>query len=63
MDVKVLGLGCSKCRLTVEMIERVAKALSVNIQITKIEDPDEIKRLGGRHDRRSDRAQRWLALA
>ncbi len=46
MDIKVLGLGCSKCRLTVEMIERVAKALSVNIQITKIESPDEIKRLG-----------------
>ena len=46
MGITVLGSGCSKCRLTVEMIDRVAKALSVNIQITKIEDPDEIKYLG-----------------
>ena len=46
MGITVLGSGCSKCRLTVEMIDRVAKALSVNIQITEIEDPDEIKYLG-----------------
>ena len=46
MDIKVLGSGCSKCRLTIEMIERVAKASGVDVQITKIEDPQEIKRLG-----------------
>jgi arsenite-transporting ATPase len=46
MDIKVLGLGCSKCRLTVEMIERVAQASGFDVEITKIEDPGEIKRLG-----------------
>lgn len=46
MDIQVLGLGCSKCHLTIEMIEREAKAAGVAIEITKIENPDEIKRLG-----------------
>ncbi|HRH29271.1 MAG TPA: TRC40/GET3/ArsA family transport-energizing ATPase, partial [Aquabacterium sp.] len=46
MDIKVLGLGCSKCRITVEMIERVAQAAGVPVTITKIESPDEIHRLG-----------------
>ena len=46
MDIQVLGLGCSKCHLTIEMIERVAKAAGVAIEITKIENPDEIMRLG-----------------
>ena len=46
MDIKVLGLGCSKCRITVEMIQRVAQAADVPVTITKIEDPDEIQRLG-----------------
>src|SRR5690606_10301923 len=39
-------LGCSKCHITIEMIEREAKAAGVPVEITKIESPDEIKRLG-----------------
>ncbi|MDE2400397.1 MAG: arsenical pump-driving ATPase [Burkholderiales bacterium] len=46
MEIKVLGLGCSKCHITIEMIERVANAAGVAVEITKIENPDEIKRLG-----------------
>mgnify|MGYP001053225155 CR=1 FL=1 len=46
MDIKVLGLGCSKCHITIEMIEREAKVSGVAVEIIKIEDPDEIKRLG-----------------
>lgn len=46
MDIKVLGLGCSKCRLTVEMIEREARSAGVPVVITKVEDPQEIRRLG-----------------
>lgn len=46
MDIKVLGLGCSKCRLTVEMIEREARSAGVPVVITKVEDPQEIQRLG-----------------
>lgn len=48
MDIKVLGLGCSKCRLTVEMIEREARAAGVSVAITKVEDPQAIQRQGVR---------------
>lgn len=46
MEIKVLGLGCSKCHITIEMIEREARACGVAVEIIKIENPDEIKRLG-----------------
>ncbi|EON12012.1 arsenical pump-driving ATPase [Pandoraea sp. SD6-2] len=46
MEIKVLGLGCSKCHVTIEMIKRVANAAGVAVEITKIENPDEIKRFG-----------------
>nr|WP_315489714.1 arsenical pump-driving ATPase [uncultured Rhodoferax sp.] len=46
MEVIVLGSGCSKCQSTVAMIERVAKELAVPVAITKIQDRDEIHRLG-----------------
>ena len=46
MDVKVLGTGCSKCKSTVAMIERVALNSGVDVKIDKVADPDEIKRLG-----------------
>lgn len=46
MRVNVLGVGCSKCQTTIAMIERVAKGLGVSIELSKIEDRDEIKRLG-----------------
>jgi arsenite-transporting ATPase len=46
MDVKVLGLGCSKCHATIGMIEREASALGIAVDIIKVENPDEIKRLG-----------------
>jgi len=46
MEIKVLGSGCSKCRVTIGMIERAALASNVEIEIIKVEDRDEIKRLG-----------------
>ncbi len=46
MKIKVLGSGCSKCRITIGMIETAARALNVEVEIIKIEDRDEIKRLG-----------------
>jgi arsenite-transporting ATPase len=48
MQVKVLGSGCSKCRSTVGIIERAAQALGVDVEIVKIESPDEIKKYGVR---------------
>jgi arsenite/tail-anchored protein-transporting ATPase len=48
MEIKVLGSGCSKCRSTVAMIERVALASGVEVEIDKVENPDEIRRLGAK---------------
>ncbi len=46
MDIQVLGSGCSKCRVTIGMIERVAHDLGITVEITKIQSPEEIQRLG-----------------
>ena len=46
MKVQVLGTGCSKCRSTVAMIERVGLGAGVEVDIVKVEDPDEIRRYG-----------------
>lgn len=46
MEISVLGSGCSKCRSTVSMIERVALASGVEVEIVKVESPDEIHRYG-----------------
>jgi len=48
MQVKVLGTGCSKCRSTIGIIERAAQAVGVEVQIVKVENPEEIKRYGVR---------------
>ena len=49
MKITVFGPGCSKCRSTIGMIERVASELGVEVHITKIEDPDTIRQQGGLH--------------
>jgi small redox-active disulfide protein 2 len=36
--VKVLGSGCANCRTTVALIEQVAQAKGVPIQLEKVED-------------------------
>ena len=41
-QIKVLGMSCSKCAKTVESITRIAQELNVEIQIEKIEDPQQI---------------------
>jgi arsenite-transporting ATPase len=46
MEIKVLGSGCSKCRVTIGMIERVARDLGVAVEITKVQNPEEIQRHG-----------------
>lgn len=38
MDIKVLGTGCSNCRATVALIEQVAKANGVAVELQKVED-------------------------
>ena len=46
MEIEVLGSGCSKCRVTIGMIERIAHDLGVAVEITKIQNPEEIQRHG-----------------
>ena len=46
MKIEVLGSGCSKCRSTIGIIERAARDLDVDVEIIKVEDRGEIKRLG-----------------
>jgi len=46
MDVKVLGSGCSNCRTTVALIEQVAKARGVPIELQKVEDLQQIMSFG-----------------
>jgi len=46
VKIEVLGSGCSKCRSTIGIIERAARDLDVDVEIIKVEDRGEIKRLG-----------------
>ncbi len=48
MEIRVLGSGCSKCRSTIGIIERAAQASGVDVEIVKVENPDEIRRSGVR---------------
>ena len=46
MQVMVLGSGCSKCRSTIGMIERVAHESGVDVEIVKVQDPEQIRHHG-----------------
>lgn len=37
-DIKVLGPGCAKCKATYTVIERVIKANSLDVKLTKVDD-------------------------
>ena len=40
--VKVLGMGCSNCKNTVQLIHQVVDKLGVSIQLEKVESLSEI---------------------
>ena len=42
MEVKVLGTGCSNCKATVKLVEEVAKAKGVSINLEKVENIQDI---------------------
>jgi len=46
MEIKVLGTGCSRCRATVALIEEVARAKGVAIDLAKVEDVKDIVSYG-----------------
>lgn len=42
MEIKVLGPGCSKCKTTYQVIEKVIKENNLNVKLTKVDDIMEI---------------------
>lgn len=46
MEIKILGTGCAKCKATFQIVEKVIKGNSLNVQLTKVEDIVEILNSG-----------------
>jgi small redox-active disulfide protein 2 len=46
MKIEVLGTGCSKCKKTKEMIEKVLKQSGVEAEVIKVEDIEKILNYG-----------------
>jgi len=44
--IKVLGTGCSNCKTTVEMIQKIATEKNIQVEIEKIEDIADIMTYG-----------------
>lgn len=45
-NIKVLGIGCANCKNTLQLIDQVAQAKGVEIQLEKVEDLQQIMRFG-----------------
>ena len=43
-EIKVLGPGCAKCKSTYAVIAKVVKESGMDVQLTKVEDIEEIMR-------------------
>ncbi|TEW51524.1 thioredoxin family protein [Psychromonas algicola] len=44
--IKVLGSGCAKCTKTAEVVSEIAKALNIEVDISKETDPEVIMSYG-----------------
>jgi small redox-active disulfide protein 2 len=45
-NIKILGTGCANCKTTLKLVEEVALAKGVAIQLEKIEDLQQIMTYG-----------------
>jgi len=45
-NIKILGTGCAKCKSTLQLIEDVAQAQGVEVQLEKVEDMKQIINYG-----------------
>ncbi len=45
-NIKVLGTGCANCKTTLKLIEEVAKAKGVEVELEKVETLPEIMSYG-----------------
>ena len=46
INIKVLGSGCANCQTTYQLIEEVAKAKGIDVDLEKVEDIGEIMGYG-----------------
>jgi len=46
MDIKVLGTGCANCKNTIALIDQVARAKGVSIELSKVEELRDIMGYG-----------------
>ena len=46
MDIKVLGTGCANCKNTIALIDQIAKAKGVSINLSKLEELRDIMGYG-----------------
>ena len=46
MDIKVLGTGCANCKNTIALIDQVAKAKGVAVNLEKVEELRDIMGYG-----------------
>jgi len=44
--VQILGTGCANCANTLKLVEEVARAQGVAIELSKVEDLQQILRMG-----------------
>ena len=44
MEIKVLGPGCSRCKATDRVVEKVVRELGLDVQLSKVEDVVEMMR-------------------
>ncbi len=45
-NIKVLGTGCSNCKTTLKLIDEVAKAKGLEVELEKVEDISAIMGFG-----------------
>lgn len=43
-EIRVLGPGCAKCKRTFAVVEKVVRESGLDVQLTKVEDIEEIMR-------------------
>ena len=43
-EIRVLGQGCAKCKRTFAVVEKVVRESGLDVQLTKVEDIEEIMR-------------------
>ena len=46
MDIKVLGTGCANCKATIALIDQIAKAKGVTVNLEKVEELRDIMGYG-----------------